>query len=44
MMAQGIDAVEKAEVRSWLMNEPYEEAKQRVEQIAEESAADLLEE
>lgn len=44
MMAQGIDAVEKAEIRSWLMNEPYEEAKQRVEQIAEESAADLLEE
>ena len=44
MMAQGIDAVEKAEVRSWLMNEPYEEAKQRVEQIAEENAADLLEE
>lgn len=44
MMAQGIDAVEKAEVRSWLMDEPYEEAKQRVEQIAEESAADLLEE
>lgn len=44
MMAQGIDAVEKAEVRSWLMNEPYEESKARVEQIAEESAADLLEE
>lgn len=44
MMAQGIDAVEKAEVRSWLMNEPYEEAKARVDQIAEESAADLMEE
>lgn len=44
MLAQGIDAVEKAEVRSWLMDEPYEEAKERVDQIAEESAADLLEE
>lgn len=44
MMAQGIDAVDKAEVRSWLMDEPYEEAKQRVEQIAEERAADLMEE
>lgn len=44
MLAQGIDAVERAEVRSWLMDEPYQEAKQRVEQIAEESAADLLNE
>lgn len=44
MMAQGIDAVEKAEIRSWLMNEPYEEAKQRVEQIIEENGSDLLEE
>lgn len=44
MMAQGIDAVERAEVRSWLMDEPYQEAKQRVEQIAEESAEDLLNE
>lgn len=44
MLAQGIDAVEKAEVRSWLMDEPYHEAKQRVEQIAEEGAADLLNE
>lgn len=42
MLAQGIDAVEKAEVRSWLMDEPYQEAKQRVEQIAEEGAKDLL--
>lgn len=44
MLAQGIDAVERAEVRSWLMDEPYQEAKQRVEQIAEDGAADLLEE
>ena len=44
MLAQGIDAVERAEVRSWLMDEPYQEAKQRVEQIAEEGAADLLNE
>lgn len=44
MMAQGIDAVEKAEVRSWLMDEPYEEARQRVDQIAEESGNDLLKE
>lgn len=44
MMAQGIDAVEKAEVRAWLMDEPYEEAKTRVDQIAEESAADLMRE
>lgn len=43
MMAEGVGAVEKAEVRSWLMDEPYEEAKQRVEQIAEENAADLME-
>lgn len=42
MLAQGIDAVERAEVRSWLMDEPYQEAKQRVEQIAEEGAEDLL--
>lgn len=44
MLAQGIDAVERAEVRSWLMDEPYQEAKRRVEQIAEEGAADLLKE
>lgn len=44
MLAQGIDAVERAEVRSWLMDEPYQEAKRRVEQIAEESAADLMNE
>ncbi len=33
-----------AEVRSWLLNEDYETAKARVEQIAEESGADYLEE
>lgn len=43
-MAEGIGAVDKAEVRSWLLNEDYETAKARVEQIAEESGADYMEE
>ena len=43
-MAEGIGAVDKAEVRSWLLNEDYETAKARVEQIAEESGADYLKE
>ncbi len=43
-MAEGIGAVDKAEVRSWLLNEDYETAKARVEQIAEESGADYLQE
>ncbi len=43
-IAEGIGAVDKAEVRSWLLDEDYETAKARVEQIAEESGADYLEE
>ena len=43
-MAEGIGAVDKAEVRAWLMDEDYETAKERVEQIAEESGAEYIEE
>lgn len=43
-MAEGIGAVDKAEVRAWLMDEDYETAKERVEQIAVESGAEYLEE
>ena len=43
-MAEGIGAVDKAEVRAWLMDEDYETAKDRVEQIAEESGAEYIEE
>lgn len=42
MMAEGVGAIEKAEIRSWLMDEDYETAKQRVEQIAEETGTDLV--
>lgn len=41
-MAEGIGAVEKAEVRSWLLDEDYETAKARVAQIAEESGAEYM--
>lgn len=41
-MAEGIGAVDKAEVRAWLMDEDYETAKERVEQIAEESGAEYI--
>lgn len=44
MMAEGIGAIEKAEVREWLMDEDYETAKAKVEQIAEETGADLMRE
>lgn len=44
MLAQGIGAVETAEVRAWAMDEDYETAKERVRQIAEENAEDMLEE
>lgn len=44
MMAEGVGAVEKAEVRAWLMDEDYETAKQKVDQIAEETGADLVRE
>lgn len=43
-VAEGIGAVDKAEVRSWLTGETYEAARARVEQIAEESGAAYLEE
>lgn len=43
-MAEGIGAVDKAEVRSWLLNEDYETAKARVEEIAAESGEEYLEE
>lgn len=43
-MAEGIGAVDKAEVRAWLMDEPYEEAKARTDQIAEESASQYVQE
>ena len=36
-MAEGIGAVDKAEVRAWLMDEDYETAKARVDAIAEET-------
>ena len=36
-VAEGIGAVDKAEVRAWLLDEDYETAKARVEEIAEES-------
>lgn len=41
-MAEGIGAVDKAEVRAWLLDEDYETAKKRVEQIAEESGAEYM--
>lgn len=41
-IAEGIGAVDKAEVRAWLMDEDYETAKARVEQIAEESGAEYI--
>lgn len=44
MLAEGIGAVDKAEVRAWLLDEDYETAKDRVEQIAEESGAEYIEE
>lgn len=43
-IAEGIGAVDKAEVRSWLMDEDYETAKARVDEISAESAEDYVEE
>lgn len=43
-MAEGIGAVDKAEVRAWLLDEDYETAKARVEEIAAESGEEYLEE
>lgn len=42
-MAEGIGAVDKAEVRAWMMDEDYETAKERVEQISEESGTEYIE-
>ncbi len=42
-IGEGIGAVDKAEVRAWLLDEDYETAKARVEQIADESGENLLE-
>ena len=43
-VSEGIGAVEKAEVRAWVMDEPYETAKARVEEIAEETGNQYLQE
>lgn len=44
LSAQGIGAVEVAEVRAWLMDEDLETARKRVEEIAEQEGKDLLNE
>lgn len=44
MMAEGIGAAGKEDVNAWLFNVPLEDAKKRVQEIAEEKAADLMEE
>lgn len=44
VLAHGLGAVDTAEVRSYTMDQDYEAAKERVEQIAEESGAEYLEE
>ena len=43
-MAEGIGAVDKAEVRAWMMDEDYETAKARVEEIAEETGSQYMKE
>lgn len=43
-VAEGIGAVDKAEVRAWMMDEDYETAKARVEEIAEETGSQYMEE
>lgn len=44
MLAHSVNAVESAEIRSYVLDEDYETAKARVEQIAEESGAEYMEE
>lgn len=44
MMAESIGAAGKEDINAWLFNVPLEDAKKRVQQIAEEGAADLLNE
>ena len=43
-VAEGIGAVDKAEVRAWMMDEDYETAKARVEEIAEEGGSQYIQE
>ena len=43
-VAEGIGAVDKAEVRAWMMDEDYETAKARVEEIAEEAGSQYIQE
>ena len=43
-VAEGIGAVDKAEVRAWMMDEDYETAKARVEEIAEETGSQYMKE
>ena len=43
-VAEGIGAVDKAEVRAWMMDEDYETAKARVEEIEEETGRQYMEE
>lgn len=44
MMAQGIGAVGKAEIRAWLMDEDEQTAERRVAEIADEEGADIMQE
>ena len=44
MMAQGVGAVSAPELRAWLLDEDLETAKQRVEEIAKETGADMMRE
>lgn len=44
MMAQGIGAVSTAEVREWIMDEDAQTAQQRVDEIAQETGADIMQE
>lgn len=43
-IAEGIGAVDKAEVRAWMMDEDYETAKARVDEIAEETGSQYMQE
>lgn len=43
-IAEGIGAIDKAEVRAWLMDEDYETAKARVDTIAEETGNQYMQE
>lgn len=43
-IAEGIGAVDKAEVRAWMMDEDYETARARVEEIAAETGSAYMQE